>query len=256
MRLRQSKQTCLLVVQVGTLSIPLHSLLRQGRPVAEAVLRISLQDWSLAVSRQDAGGATSQLSAAALQGNFLVRLACRGQHLDVHATSKIAGASSWPAFPDRQGGRPLVLLAGSALEEVGGATAAEVARQEGVSAADVAPPLPSAFGSKPRDEVCACCSRLQLTPESTHDRLRNRVADRAACRVQRLLHFQSSPRRPAALAGDAAAAPNEELVEQEVVRGVAEARERCKRDAILRRLQAQLPAVEVNRARGGSSLQC
>lgn len=91
---------------------------------------------------------------------------------------------------------------------------------------------------------------LQLGSAVTPNRLRDQVTDRAACRVQRLLHFQSH-----GSAVGTAAAPSEELVEQEVVRGVAEARERCKSDAILLKLQSQLPSVEVSSDRSNASLQ-
>lgn len=100
-------------------------------PEAEAIWRIPVEDWCLPTSRQDAGGAASQLSAASLPGSFLVRLACRGQHLDIQAEGSTPESSDGPACSSRRG-RPLVLSAGSALEECESPTAAEVARQEGV----------------------------------------------------------------------------------------------------------------------------
>ena len=70
-------------LQVGTLSMPLHHLLRRGQPAAEAVLRVRVQDQEEAVAWQDGAAGSVRLCSAALQGSFLLRLSCQGRRLDL-----------------------------------------------------------------------------------------------------------------------------------------------------------------------------
>jgi len=124
-------------------------------------------------------------------------------------------------------------------------------------------------------------------PEGTApDRLAQEVVGRAAAKVQRLLHYRSLPgtarrHQPRGGAGVAEAgsadgsvggrrdAPSSAgdrqpgsssgcgasqaglLLEKRLLSGVEAARERCKREAILARLQAELPACLVRCAAAG-----
>ncbi len=126
-------------LQVGTLSLPLHGLLRQGQPSTELLLRVPVTDPNRAISRLDPGGSTVQLCCSPLHGSLIVRLACAGSQLDLQAACAKAvqpGSRSWPASPLRQqqgqSDGTVVVRAKPALEE-GGQLALELARQEGVS---------------------------------------------------------------------------------------------------------------------------
>lgn len=128
-------------LQVGTLSLPLHGLLRQGQPSTELLLRVPVGNPQQAISRLASSGSASQLCCSPICGSFIVRLACAGSPLDMPAvcSSNVqAGSCGWPASPLKQGRHQgvsdgtVVVQARPALEE-GGQVALELARQEGVS---------------------------------------------------------------------------------------------------------------------------
>lgn len=127
--------------------------------------------------------------------------------------------------------------------------------------------------SSPHGMLCEaqwCHSLLQVPAGTAPDRLAHEVVSRAAAKVQRLLHYRSLPgaacRRQshgssAAAAGvssangpeaAASAAGTSEavlLLERRLLSEVEAARERCKREAILARLQAELPSCQVGGCR-------
>lgn len=127
-------------LQVGTASLPLRGLLRQGRPSTELLLRVPVADPHRAIARLDASGNAPQLCCSPIRGSLIVRLACAGTRLDLQAAcaSQLpAGSCSWPASPLKQQGTSdgtVVVRAKPALEE-GGPLARELARLEGVSCA-------------------------------------------------------------------------------------------------------------------------
>lgn len=125
--------------QVGTLSLPLRGLLRQGQPASEILLRVPVADPGLALRRLEPGGGDARLCCSPLRGSFVVRLACSGSRAALACLHGLQGGShSWPASPLKQqrqqgaGEAAAVVRARPALEE-GGALARELARQEGVS---------------------------------------------------------------------------------------------------------------------------
>ena len=222
------------LLPLGTLCVPLQGLLRRGQPAAELVLRVPLEDASAAVQRlvgPDGGGGGSSgtaLRSAPLRGSVLLRLACTGRQLPLPAGGEAGGGTcSWPSSPMRRhdggsgGHPPAVVRARPALEDASGLLLRELARQEGV---------PEGVAS---------------------ERLPGEVVSRAAAKVQRLLALQgtlgSAAGGPtgAAGGGEADAAAVGQLVERRLHGEVEAARERCKRDAILRLLQAELPACLV-----------
>lgn len=230
------------LLPLGSLWVPLRGLLRQGQPAAELLLRVPVEDASQAVQRQ-AGHSGSGSSAASsshsvpLRGSFLLRLACTGRRLPLPAGAEdgTGGGGSgaectWPSSPLRRhegsnrGQAATVVRARPALEDASGPLLRELARQEGVPEG-VAP-----------------------------ERLPQEVVGRAAAKVLRLLALQgalggSSTGAAAGAGGGAGAGADEaavgQLVERRLLGRVEAAREQCKRDAILQRLQAELPACVV-----------
>ncbi|KAL4443404.1 hypothetical protein ABPG75_011141 [Micractinium tetrahymenae] len=106
------------LLQVGTLSVPLHSLLRQGLPAAEAVLRVPVSDQAQGIVRLEGRGAGSegtQLCAAPIRGSFLLRLACRGAPLPpgLGCGSSCRDSSRWPASPVKRGPQAVVVQQGA-----------------------------------------------------------------------------------------------------------------------------------------------
>lgn len=126
---------------MGSLSLPLRGLLRQGQPAAELLLRVPVADPGSALRRLDPGGGEAQLCCSQLRGSFIVRLACSSSPSALAclgAAAEQGGSRSWPASPLKQQRQPgagdaaAVVRARPALEE-GGPLARELARQEGVS---------------------------------------------------------------------------------------------------------------------------
>lgn len=123
---------------------------------------------------------------------------------------------------------------------------------------------PSQTGAVPSPVVSP--TPLQVPDGTAPDRLAQEVVSRAAAKVQRLLHYRSLPgaacRRQshgssAAAAGVSSADGSEAaasaagtgeaalLLERRLLSEVEAARERCKREAILARLQSELPSCQV-----------
>lgn len=118
---------------MGTLSVPLRPLLRQGQPATDVLLRVPVGDPAEGVQRLDGGGCAVRLTTAPLRGSTLLRLACTGRRLAAAGPGSGAGACGWLASPLKQqaGAAAVVVTARPALEE-GGHLARELARQEGV----------------------------------------------------------------------------------------------------------------------------
>lgn len=211
------------LLPVGTLSVPLRGLLLQGQPSAEVLLRVPVQDAGQALLRLDPSGASQAcLHSVPLHGSFVLRLSCTGRRLQLPGdgcSSGSNGTCNWPCPPlQRLGGSQaaVVVRARPALGEPGRALLRELARQEGVP-----------------DGVAG-------------DRLSQEVASRAALKVQRLLAFQALRSHGGGGTGGGSSAPVAELVERRLLGEVEAARERCKRDAILGRLQEELPSCLVS----------
>lgn len=107
-------------LQVGTLSVPMRVLLRQGLPAAEAVLRVPVADPAQGVARLEGGSEAAPLCTAPLRGSILLRLACRGALMPAGLGGGSAGSSAWwPASPTKRNPQQVVLQHGPRQCEAG-----------------------------------------------------------------------------------------------------------------------------------------
>lgn len=106
-----------LALQVGTFSLPLCGLLRQGQEVAEVVYECPLYDQATMTQRD---GEAAALASAPLRGNVLVRLLNRGRQGLLG--SLLGGGPPAPPLRQSPAAAPrgeVLLRAKPALEEAG-----------------------------------------------------------------------------------------------------------------------------------------
>lgn len=109
---------CCRFLQVGTFSVPLRGLLRQGQEVAEAVYECEVFDQAQIAQRE---GEPATLASAPLCGSLFVRLVNRGRSSGLAAMEPPGEAlAAAPAGRrGQQGAAAVVVRAQPALDEAG-----------------------------------------------------------------------------------------------------------------------------------------
>lgn len=179
------------MLQVGTFSVPLYGLLRQGKDVTEVVYSCPIHNQAAMVER--IAGIAKMLSPS-LKGNVIIRLMNRGNKIQ---------ETMQPASPAKhQQVAPLVLRAKPALEVAG-----EVVQELATFT------------------MGACHGSQALKAE---------IVRKAQQKVERILHYRHISPQSGHIDNV------DQLVHDQLLTDIEQARERCKSGVILKMLQEEL----------------